>query len=171
MEFIVETGMNVPGANSLVSTGESDTFMFFDPFRGVTWTGLDINLKQKLLVTATSFLESNFEFAGVRTYPDQALSWPRDRVYNRETGYYLPKDIVPLNVRKAVVEIALWINDKQNANLDGVDGISVVSTEDFSVSFDLAARSDAIPSTIGRLLLGYGSFQSGAVTHVKIKKA
>lgn len=171
MEFIVEDGSIVEGANSLLSVQDALAAMWFDPFRGDAWQALDEETQEKYLVTATRFLVLNFDFNGMLVEEGQPLPFPRRYMINSETGFYFPDNVVPKRVKEAVLELALWILERKSANFNTTDDVTLVRTEDVEIAFDPKAGSNTLPGSVIRLLSGMAEYLGGGVSHWKIRRA
>ena len=171
MEFIVEDGTIVPGANSLVSVAEATNILWFNVFRFSTWENTTQETKEKYLVMATRYLSLSFTFNGTLVDPTQELPFPRDRLYSADVGGYLPNDIIPKRIKEAVVEIALWYLDRATDSLNVNDNIESIVTEDVEVTFDLNNKIDEIPPIVLRLLTGFATFNGGTIRFIKIRKS
>lgn len=168
MEFLVEDGSIVEGANSYVSVAEAGSILFYDPYRLPVWEALEEGMKEKLLVSATSFLERNYKFAGRVVSPHQSLLWPRIEVYDLDFGFYIPSDSIPRKIKEAVVEIALWIHENGTTSPSDEDNISLVRSDEVEVRFDTTVGSNAIPNRVRNLLGSLGSFLGGEMRAIKI---
>ena len=72
--IVVEDGTNVPDANSYVTVEE---LVQYSADRGILLP-VDDAEKEILLIKAMDYLElADNEYVGLRSYPDQLLSWPR----------------------------------------------------------------------------------------------
>jgi hypothetical protein len=103
--FIVETGTGNVNAVSLCSNEDAD---LYHARRGNTsWTQIAHTEKHGLLVKATEYITQVYRrrWQGERNTSTQALDWPRTGVV--VDGFALDTDIVPLEVKKAVAELAL----------------------------------------------------------------
>ena len=94
--------------NSYVSISEADDY--FELRLGTqAWLDADLATKQRALCHATIQLD-RLDFKGVKMVPEQALKFPRySTTWTRERGLGLPSATeVPLEVRRATMEEALW---------------------------------------------------------------
>ncbi len=103
MAFTVEDGTGLDDANAYIEVDYADEY--FDD-RGITaWTGSS-TVKEQAIVRATDYVETRYgnNFAGQREVDGQALSFPRDYIYDFEGNEI---EGVPVNLKKAVAEYAL----------------------------------------------------------------
>lgn len=112
MSLIVETGSVAPGAQSMASVEQADTY---HANRGnAPWAILTLAEKEQALVRATDYLGQMYrtKWKGSRASLTQALDWPRINVKLDDIGigafdYYVPYNTVPQQVVQATAEMAL----------------------------------------------------------------
>ncbi|MGT2429251.1 DnaT-like ssDNA-binding protein [Cupriavidus basilensis] len=92
-----------PTADSYVSVAEADAYWI--KRSSAAWVAAATTLKESTLVRATSFVDAENAWKGVRRTSTQALSWPRYDVM--VDGYLLLPDVIPARVKDAVCELAL----------------------------------------------------------------
>lgn len=90
-------------ADSYVSVAEADAY--WAKRSSSAWAAADTEFKEAALVRATSFVDAEYTWKGVRRTAEQALAWPRYDVCL--DGYPLSPDEIPLKVKDAVCELAL----------------------------------------------------------------
>lgn len=100
-EFIVENGEGLINSNSYVSIEEATDYYSIRLYS--EWDELSLELKQALLISATYFVDEQYNWAGYRKYDDQSLNFPRTDVYNPRGQ--LVEDI-PNSIKRAVMEAA-----------------------------------------------------------------
>lgn len=115
MTLIVETGLEVAGAESYISVTDSDTY---HSDRGnTTWATLTTAVKEQNLRKATEYMLQIYRerWKGVRMTSTQSLDWPRGYVYlepvitgaSQEFPNLVADNIVPTEVKRACAELAL----------------------------------------------------------------
>ena len=98
MALVIETGSLISGANSYVTV---DNFIAWAEARGISFT-LDDSLIEQNILRAMDYFES-LHFLGIKSDENQALQWPRDRVYI--DGYSVESDEIPNEVKNAIYEL------------------------------------------------------------------
>jgi hypothetical protein len=98
MALVIETGALISSANSYISV---DEFIAWAEARGVSFT-LDDSLIEQNILRAMDYFES-LHFLGIKADENQALQWPRDRVYI--DGYSVDSDEIPEQVKASVYEL------------------------------------------------------------------
>lgn len=164
--LIVEDGTLPVGANSYVSIEEA-SFYHEAGVSADEWAAIDPAEQERLLVTATRLLDATIEWRGYRSYPGQALDWPRVGVlqYNR---YVLPANTVPIDVRYATAELALHLKRRPAPTAPGAAPVEEVKLGPISVKMGQATQSasaplTALPVEVLALIREYGSYSSGRV--------
>lgn len=137
MALIIEDGTNVAGANSYITTDELTAYA---DSRGLQISATNL---EPLIIKAMDYLESR-GFAGVRTYENQSLSFPRQGLY--VDNIEVAKDSIPAKLKQALCQLA-YESDKQDL-LPTFDG-KVVARQRVEgavdVSYD-ASLSSNLPS-------------------------
>lgn len=125
MPLIVEDGSGVAGANSYVSVADAQAWV---AARGLTFTGADSVVEQRLL-TAMDLVESyRAQYQGSKTDSAQALQWPRTGVY--VDGAALAEDAIPKELVGALVQLAY---DSQSEDLQPNVGQQLTAREKIDV--------------------------------------
>ena len=94
-------------ANSYVTETEAEDYFEMRSAAGLEWA--KIADPESLLVTASQFLDTYILFKGQKTSATQAMEWPRTGVTYRD-GTPVPDDIIPRQVKVAVMECAFYFN-------------------------------------------------------------
>ena len=108
MALIVEDGSIVTGANTYVTDAE---YVAYAAARGKTIASTAAN-REIQLIKAMDYIESHrAKFKGTKFSQDQALQWPRYGVYI--DSYYLDSDAIPVELKSAQMEAAIFINSSE----------------------------------------------------------
>lgn len=166
MAVIFNSTASSPTANSYLSVIEADDYNSRTN-NDSSWAILATGEKERLLMWATSLIDSHFEFIGARTNFYQALKWPRfdiivdDKIYS--------KDIVPQQVKDATAEMAKVLRTT-NTTIDTRTGeISSIKIGSIGVDFktDADQYQKTIPSIVNELLAEFINSQLGAGASVR----
>jgi len=101
--IVVETGLNVPGANALASVADVDAYHALR-FNGA-WTA-SADQKVAAIVAATDYVNTAYLYQGSPTYDDQVLVFPRAGMIDADGREYA-SDEIPVLVKQAIAELAL----------------------------------------------------------------
>ena len=162
MQFIVEDGTGVAGANAYIT---EDYLWAYAPFSATAPGGGD---PKAAIVRATAWIEARYgyRFPGTRKYGrEQGLSFPRYNAVDRD-GYAIDDDMVPGEVQRAVAEAALReIASAGSLMPDQTDGAAVKREKlgsmevEYAVADSRRAAAPVFPMIDGILapLIGSGS--------------
>lgn len=91
-------------ANAYLTRAEADAY-FETRLHVSKWTSATNATKDAAIVWATAIMERAFEWQGSIVKQEQALSWPRYGIYDRN-GRVIDHDTVPANIKHACAEFA-----------------------------------------------------------------
>lgn len=166
MAVIFNYSASSPTANSYLSVGEADDYNSRTS-NDSAWAALVTGEKERLLMWATSLIDSHFEFIGARTNFNQALKWPRFDVIVDDKIY--SKDAIPQPVKDATAEMAKVLRTT-NTTIDTRTG-EVSSVRIGSIGVEFKTDSDqyqkTIPSIVNELLAEFMNTQLGAGASIR----
>ena len=143
MAFTVEDGTGTAGATALLSVENADAY--FTDRGNTTWDGYDDTAKQAAIIRASRFLSDSYAWDGWRTYwRTQELAWPRSGMTDHE-GYSIPKTQIPVEIERAVAEVALREAASPGAmtpDYTPADRVKSEKVDVISIEYDLS-RTDA----------------------------
>jgi len=117
--FVVEDGTGKSDATSYISDTDADQIV---EDYGLEWAaGEDAESKRQKLNAATQYCDSKYNpFQSERTVYNQALYFPRVEV--EVDGVFIDSDVIHINLKRAVVEVAVYMSNNDNAFPDLDDG-------------------------------------------------
>ena len=142
VEVIVETGQNIPNANSYVTIAEIDEYVLTNPHDS-TWSALTDAAKNGFAVMSCRVLNEEMNWDGWQTSDTQALDLPRSGMIDKN-GNSIDSDEIPGDVQNGQSELArlLAISDRTaDSDMAGFKEISVASIK-------LVADRTGIPSVM-----------------------
>lgn len=168
--IIVEDGTGLANANSLASVVQADAYHEGN-FWGAAWAVKGNTDKEKLLVSATRFIEARMVWAGDRVSGVQALSWPREAVF--VDGQLIPDNAVPLGVADAVADLALRISIEDLTAEQMIDLVKSLGLGDgaLEVEFKDGVQRDRIPENTMMMLSRYGASTGTSSGFVRVKRS
>lgn len=175
--LVLEDGTGISGANSYVSVAEADDILSVNSVQYATWTALTSTEKDTLLVWASDYLDSHVDWNGYKQVETSGLRWPRNCVYDVD-GILVADDIVPLRVKQATAQLAIFLNSSQAAATGGQssvlpEGIKRVQADVVELEFfdggsaDSRNGSDLLPVNMRYLIRGLGTIMTGRMTTAK----
>lgn len=149
-------------ANSYVTEDEADEYFELRGSAGQAWN--EIADRESQLVTASLLLDTYILFEGQKATATQAMEWPRTGATYRD-GVDVPDDIIPRQVKTAVMECALYFYQNGDpyaasefAGIREVKAGSLTMKVDPNYSSGDRPRSP-IPAFVYKLLTGlYASY-------------
>lgn len=151
--MIVENGDIVENANSYVDIDFADNY--FSARGETSWTGLSTEEKEVALIKATDFVDSSFDWYGVKSDENQALNFPRTNLVDKD-GYVIKG--VPARLKKAVC-IASLISSKgtelfQTHEVNGAITSESIGSMSFSYDVSQKEKDVTLYDSINLLLRG-----------------
>lgn len=141
-------------ANSYVTEEEADAY-FLERSNATAWS--TSTQKEELLITHSRLLDWMLQFKGAKVSELQSMQFPRTGV-ELPSGYSVPSDIIPTEVKTAVFELALMALETDRVADNPLAGLAEVKAGPLTVR--TANQSDnpknpIIPDYIRSLLSGY----------------
>lgn len=170
--FEVEDGTGVAGATSYLTVTEADDILSLNPVAYAAWIGIGaVSDQENILMWASRYIDQYVDWAGYKIDDDSGLRWPRDCVYDMD-GIMLANNVVPNQVKRAVAQLAIFLNSSQAAKTGGQsavlpEGIKRVQADVVEVEFfeDGSANSrtgsDLLPVNMAFLIRGLGTIITG----------
>lgn len=168
-EFVVEDGTGLTDANSLATVQEANDYAVSNIHASALWDGKSDEEKEYLLVYATRIICAMTVWKGTKTYPGAALPIPRIGWYDRE-GLLIPEDVIPVEVKYAVIETAIRLISSDRAVERPQDGLKELRVDDIWLTFKEGYRLSVIPDLAIQYLKGLGSVNTGGPGFPKIVK-
>lgn len=136
--MVVEDGNGLINSNSYVDLDFADNY--FSVRGNETWANLEEEKKCISLVKATDYIDSAFDWNGIKATYEQALMFPRKKLIDNN-GYEVTG--IPKNLKEAVCECALKIG--QNTEMfQTEDSNGAVTSEhigELSFSYDVSRKT------------------------------
>lgn len=158
--FVVEDGTNVSQANSYVAVAFADDYFDMNFRSAVVWTPLTTEEKERLLALATQYVDTNTNWRGDKTYVDSALRWPRRGMYDAD-GNAISTTYIPVELKKAVCEVALYFLKEDVENLYTQNQIKELKVDAVEVVFDPNRPRSTFSTTVKSLIRPFGVLATG----------
>lgn len=128
MALVVDNDPFSTSANSYVSSAEMLDYVSTrvpDSAVLTAWNALTTDQQSMYVVNATRSIDQLCEWSGERYFREQKLDWPRTGVW--VDGWLQPETEVPMKVKEATFEMAIWAMSNnglvavgQNASFDSI---------------------------------------------------
>jgi hypothetical protein len=167
---VVEDGSGLSDANTYVGVYEADLWFANDPGTVDKWNVLTTGQKEWILRKASALVDQLVVWRGARTVVGQAMEWPRDgctdssgsvvRIVSipggqgasveERTDVLVANDVVPDEIRQAVVETALNVAGSDRVRAAGETRWSQISV---AGTVSLTAESDRSTTLEAKMLM------------------
>lgn len=161
MVIIPEDGSGVTGANSYVTLAFADEYFSTHPFYSTEWEDLANDRRSALVVASTNQLDQLFNWFGFRSYNEQLLDWPRQRVWLADNYDYAASNSIPLAIKKATCEMAFFLSKGDAFSSSNETLVDSVKIDVIELHFNNSRRKAPVPAGVLTLLRGLGDYAFG----------
>lgn len=126
--LVVETGLGLSNSDSYISATDANSYVAAYG-NSSTWSAASEADKDDALRRAAQYIDIKYRFKGYRANQTQAMAWPRSSSFDLgvsggyvrdEDGYAIETTTIPMQLKRAQVEIA-------KAIIDGDDPLAALS--------------------------------------------
>lgn len=143
--MIIEDGTGLTDSNSYVSVVFADNYF---SVRGISkWLELEEDKKEQLLIRATDYIDSTFQWYGKKLNQEQSLRFPRENLFDYE-GNEIKN--IPTCLKQAVCEASLLL----------ADGNELFQTSE--------SNGNVVSETIGQLSFTYSKDNKESITSISL---
>lgn len=159
--LILETGLGLVNSNTYASLEYADAYFENHPFYADTWSDItDEDRRRGLLIHASRYLDTAFDWHGYQASTTQAMQWPRTGVHYR-SGLMVPARTLPREVADATCEQAVFMaRGDPYAPAQGA-GITELKVDVIELVFDKSIKPVTVASPVVALLRGLADFAGG----------
>lgn len=150
----VDAGVGASTANSYVTVAEADAY-FDSAYCRSLWLSAEVDVKERLVISASRYLDQFIEWVGFRNDPIQSMAWPRKMADIH--GYLFPHNEIPRTVKEAVFELAYHMLSSGAPISFEAQVVDRVKVGPIDVEFTNGAIDDGLPSFIEDLIGAFGS--------------
>lgn len=168
--MIVEDGTGKVDANSYVDLEFADNYFYT---RSVsTWETLANSEKEKLLISATDYVDNVFTWNGLREFENQSLRFPRKQVYDYE-GFEIKG--IPSCLKSVICDVAILLQEKGSlfnvGNANGNVTSEKIGELSFTYSNDKSTEGKTLYEQINSKLKGlYKEKVSNRIVTGKVRR-
>jgi len=141
-------------ANSYVTLAEAIAY-FQDRAATELWD--DSDEQSQLLITASRLIDWQLQFAGTKTNELQSMQFPRTGI-TLPSGYAVPSDTIPTDVKMAVFELALSSVEADRVADNPLAGLDTVTAGPLTIKSSNPTQNPTapvIPNHVRAILAGY----------------
>lgn len=157
------TLVSTPGAvdaNTYCSLAEAEAY-FLTRLHNTEWEDASSTDKNAALVWATSILDEEMNWYGWAMSEEQALRWPRSGLVTPD-GYNVTSTTIPMFLRKATAEFALYLIKEDRLADNEMLGIKQIAVSSIQMTRDKFDKKSLIPQSVWMMVRPYGSKYSTA---------
>ena len=153
-QFVVETGVGDPDANSYVSVEFADDYIATNSFASPQWDLLDEDEKEKMLVRSSKIIDRRVKWQGDRVDGESGLRWPRAGVFD-EDGFIIPDDVIPDLLKEAVCEFATYLmtTDWTNETTQASGALTKIKVDVIELEMDAKSSSSTLRSALPQFII------------------
>lgn len=141
-------------SNSYCTKAEADTY-HEARLHASDWSGADDATKEAALVWATRVLEDYVDWFGTPTTVTQALRWPRQGLFDRDSNT-VDEDTIPQFLINATSELARLLIAEDRTDDPDTSGFERISVGPISLSVNTLDRIKVIPENVWAMISYYG---------------
>ncbi|MBU0651179.1 hypothetical protein KKC59_04645 [bacterium] len=143
--LIIEDGTGKADANSYIDLAFSNQY-FEDRLYSSKWNELSDDDKTRALLMSANILDTYVDWRGRRTNKDQVLVFPRYGL--EDEGYAVLNNEIPIKIKKAQAELALFIVLEDRVADRGDIGIKEIQVESIKLVFDKEDFLQVVPDVV-----------------------
>lgn len=162
--------INIPlsAANTYVSVEEASAY-FETRLNASSWVDALSSIQESALITASNYLDQNFDWEGCKVFDAQSMDWPRSGVVSCDAGCdvtcnnvcgssvaYIDSDSIPDQIKDATLEMSLnLLNNNTEADMANVNrGIKTAKVDVLSVTYFENGRNmiKTIPDSVRKIV-------------------
>jgi hypothetical protein len=170
LTFNVETGVMIPNANSYASVEDADTYIEANVHAWTSWSALDEETKQALLIWSTRYLDQRVDWNGRRQSQTSALRWPRIGVRDLDRNY-IPEFTIPQELIWATCELAWNLLTTDVTAPTASAGLEKLKADVIELTFTKHYTAAELPNSVRALLGNLGTFRGSSTGFGKIKRS
>ncbi|EPY00607.1 DnaT-like ssDNA-binding protein [Magnetospirillum fulvum] len=145
--------------DTFVSVEDADAY-FAGRLYASTWEDADTEDREKALRMAAGILDRE-AYLGAITSTTQALSWPRQGVYDAE-GRAIGNTTIPSAIQAAQCELALRLLSEDLTEDDSNKGVQAIQAGSVRLEYDGCAPAKTLPDTVRALLKPFLKSEDGS---------
>ena len=167
--LVAETGAGLANANSYTTVEEADDYISVNIHAAPKWAALTVEVKEKLLVWASRYLDSHAVWYGEKKTGLSALRWPRTNTKDVD-GIDIKDNVVPQAVKNATASLAVYLLDTDRNLERPQDGLESIKVDVIELVFREGYTLPKFPKNINWMLRGLGGVESGQIRFKRIRR-
>jgi hypothetical protein len=162
LTIINEAGLATSNAYCSLST--CSLFLESDIHRFTTWSALATDDQIACIILATTLLDVQMSWRGVKGTSTQALEFPRDDLYDR-SDYAITSTDIPTDIQLGCAYYAFFLSQGDRLDDDDTMGFRRLDAGSLRMDIDKYDRKRALPNIVYDIVKWYGN-RSGSFPRV-----
>ena len=147
-------------ANSFCTYASASSFLEQNIHISATWASLSTSSAEASLIYATTLLDAQMDWLGVKGSSSQALRWPRTDVSDPDE-YAVDSDTIPVFLQQATSFYAYQLALSDRTAESDTLGFKRLKAGSLEMDIDKYDRRETMPISVFDLIKHYGSRSSG----------
>jgi hypothetical protein len=153
VSVIEQTNEGLANADVYCSVDRADAWLSTSRIY-TKWEAKETDEKEKLLLLATSYLDSYYVWYGAAVLPAPSLRWPRTKIYDLDNRLLAG---IPVEIRYSCAEIALYFMTNDPFADSSSFGIENIELDVIKIKFDSSVSQKVkLPQSVLNRLSPYG---------------
>lgn len=162
--LVVEDGTGLPTANAFCTAAEADDLLSTNPHS--LWSLVDPDVKDNLLIWATTLLIERTRWKGKKKYPTSGTPFPRSCLYDYDHLLILDS-VVPQKVKRATALLAEYLSTTDPTIVNSSSNLKKLKADVVELDFDSQQHPSRWPPSIRMALLPFGDFAAAGPRFIK----
>jgi hypothetical protein len=155
-------------SNSYATLASASDYLQQNIHTYTAWSSLSTANAEACLIWATTLLDKQMDWNGVKAEDAQGLRWPRESVSDPD-GYAVDEDSIPKFLIEATAEYARWLSVEDRTAEDPTRGFSRLEAGGLAAYINAKDRVDVIPGAVFEMIRGFG-VRSAGTTRVLVRR-
>ena len=168
MALVLDNTVSGTASNSYCSRASALVYLAEDIHIYSTFASLSTSDAEACLIFATSLLDSEIDWMGLKASSTQKLRWPRTDVYDPDE-YAVDSTIHPDFLQKATSFYAYYLSQEDRLAESDTYGFKELDAGSLKMVIDKYDRKITMPNPIWNMLKWYGNRLSGR-TRVLVRR-
>jgi hypothetical protein len=160
MSLTLVVTASAANANSYVTLASANNFLEQNIHISATWASLTTANAEASLIYATTLLDAQMDWLGVKGSSAQALRWPRTDVSDPDE-YAVDSDTIPVFLQEATSFYAYNLSQSDRTAESDTLGFTRLDAGSLRMDIDKYDRRETMPVSVYDLIKHYGSRASG----------
>ena len=159
MALTLDASHGGTSANSYATLASASDYLQRNIHTYTAWSSLSTANAEACLIWATSLLDKQMAWNGVKAEDEQALRWPRESVSDPD-GYAVDSESLPKFLIEATAEYARWLSVEDRTAESPTKGFSRLEAGGIAAYINAKDRPKIIPPIVFEMITAYGTIST-----------